>query len=108
MTLQAVNNDSEHDDQEATVDELTEEISNSCTKKDFEKMIRDIQAQDDAIATAKENKKAIYNAMVNKGCDLKGLQMIVKTVTKPQASKARIQATLRAYSEATGQDDLFG
>ena len=66
-----------------------------------------IQKQDDIIATAAENKKAAYQALVNKGCNKKSLEHYVKMQTKPPASNARATATLRALEQITGQSDLF-
>lgn len=97
----------EQEEYEPTVDEIQEEIVNAVTKKDITNMVSAIQAEDDKIATAKENKRAVYAALANKGCDKAALQDFVRRQTKPPASNNRQTATTRALIEITGQTDLF-
>lgn len=100
----------EQEEQEApeqTVEDIEEQIVNSVTKVQVNKMVKAIQEQDEIIATAAEEKKAIFADLVKKGCDKKSLQTWVDRQTKPPASNKRATATLRALEKITGQTDLF-
>ena len=95
------------DEQEPTVEELTEQLKGELKEIDFKRMIKEVQKQDSVIATAKENKKAAYAVLMKKGASKKGLQRIVEMQQKPEPENALVEATLRAYAEITGQEDLF-
>lgn len=99
--------DSNDNQSESSIEEMTKQLVSSITKMDYKRLINEVQKQDEAISIAKENKRAAYAKLVNKGASRKALQQIVAFQDEPEPANKLVQATLRAYEETTGQKDFF-